>query len=164
MKSTKNLLSSNYKFPSSVDKVLKANPPEKIRQAFKSNKELLEKVKMPYELRGEYTPRTPINPFKKKPLTLIYDQSHFQGFVLPSRRQITYGMFDFEELFGIKRWRNDSPFIKEYIKIDNQIFFTVLLLSTFGLIYWSHVQQKKEKLHREIIISDMGIFCADDVK
>lgn len=164
MRSTKILLSSNYKFPSSVEKVLKANPTEKVKQAFKSNKELLDKVKIPYELRGNYTPRTPINPFKKKPLTLIYDQSHYQGFVLPSRRQNTYGMFDYEELFGVKKWRNDSPFIKEYIKIDNQIFFAILVLTTFGLIYWGQVQNKREKLHREVIISDMGIFCADDVK
>jgi hypothetical protein len=36
---------------------------------------------------------------------------------MPSKRTITHGWIDIEKLFGIKRWRNDSPFIKEYIKI-----------------------------------------------
>jgi hypothetical protein len=35
-----------------------------------------------------------------------------------------------EELFGVKRWRNDSAFILEYMRVDNQIcmFVAIVLL------------------------------------
>ena len=43
---------------------------KKIENRFKSNDDLLNSVKLPYELRGEYLPRKKINAFKRRPLNV----------------------------------------------------------------------------------------------
>lgn len=129
----------------------------------KSNKDILDDVVYPYELRGEYIPRRKINPFKRKPMEVIYDQSQFRNFVLPSKREITYGFFDLEKLFGIKRWRNDSPMMKEYIKIDNQV---IVLLTILVVIYTFHYKMKSEEKterQKKMLLSDKAVFSYSDL-
>jgi len=64
--------------------------PKHILNLYKPNDQLLE-YKLPYELRGEHLPRQKINPFRKKPLKVTYDQSNFSQFLLPSARDFSLG-------------------------------------------------------------------------
>ena len=64
--------------------------PKHILGLYKPNDHLLE-FKIPYELRGEYLPRRKINPFRKKPLKVTYDQANFAQFTLPSERDFSLG-------------------------------------------------------------------------
>ena len=72
-------------------------------------------------------------------------------------------MFDYEELFGVKKWRNDSPFMKEYIRCDNQILLLILLLSVGGAITYTQYSTTLKQGRREMMMSTMGIYCADDL-
>lgn len=60
--------------------------PNHILDLYEPNDRLLQHKNV-YELRGEYLPRRKINPFKKTPMNVIYDQNDFAKFVLPSRRE-----------------------------------------------------------------------------
>lgn len=134
-----------------------------IKDAYVSNDSIIDGMKLPYELRGEYLPRRKINPFKKKPLSVIYDQSQFNKFVLPSKRTIAYGFADLEELFGVRKWRNDSPFIKEYIKIDNQIMLIAIVGVFFYLLIKLAMLKEWEKIQKNVLTSEYGVFTAKDL-
>jgi hypothetical protein len=137
---------------------------KKILDYFTPNDHLVEKLdQVPYELRGEYLPRQKPNPFKKKPMNVVYDIKDFTSYVLPSKRERVYGLWGLEELFGIKRWRNDSPFIKEYIRVDNQVFLIVILsLVLLYPVFWARQRQLERNLEN-YITSGYGKFTADDL-
>ena len=157
------LFSSKSQMPGPVQEILDMPVSNKIKNAFKSNENVLKQVEVPYELRGEYLPRRPINPFKRRPLKVQYDPSHYMGFVLPSRRDYIHGMFDQEELFGIKRYRNDSPFIKEYSKIDDQICILILIIAWVSVLFKLNLFEEERKARADFYMNDMGVFCADDL-
>jgi hypothetical protein len=69
----------------------KADIPKKLLDFYTPNNHIVDKVRIPYELRGEYLPRRKINPFRKQPLNVIYDHNDFAKFVLPSKRDSYYG-------------------------------------------------------------------------
>lgn len=149
--------------PEAVKELLSLPLNEGIKNAYKSNQDLLDEFRLPYELRGEYTPRRPINAFKRKPMSVIYDQNVFQQFVLPSRREDVHGGIDVEKLFGVKRWRNDSPFIKEYIKIDNQIVFICILATLLYMIFSLERHRRVEDLKLKILLEDKAVFTSNDL-
>lgn len=153
----------NSNIPPAVQELMSLPLSKQIKNHFKSNEDVLKYIDKPYELRGEYLPRKPINAYRRRPLRVAYDHSHYMGFVLPSRRKHIHGMFDQEELFGIKRFRNDSPFIKEYIRTDNQIILFILFLSFWGIIFKFEDHYRRKIANREKIMSGMGIFTADDI-
>ena len=159
-----NLNANNTNLPPAVQEHLSLPLSKTLRNHFKSNEDLLKSVKLPYELRGEYLPRRPINAFRRRPLRVAYDHSHYMGFVLPSRRKEAYGMFEQEELFGNKRFRNDSPLVKEYIRIDNQIIGLILFFVFFGIAIKTEFHQERKALNREYLKNNMGIFTADDIR
>jgi hypothetical protein len=154
----------NKNFSEPIKQVLNAPISQRIKNSFKSNDDLIKNLEIPYHLRGEYLPRRPINPFKRKPLNVIYDQSHYQGFVLPSRREVAFGLLNPEEIFGLKRWRNDSPMMKEYIRIDNQICLLIIFGTVLMLINYLRRHSRTRELRQEILLDQMGIYTADDVK
>jgi hypothetical protein len=69
-----------------------------------------------------------------------------------------------EELFGVKRWRNDSAFITEYMKVDNQIFLIIVL----GVIliwpsYVNFLREVQESMDG-VLTANLGNYTADDLK
>jgi hypothetical protein len=136
----------------------------KILDYYTPNDHILEKLdKVPYELTGEYLPKRKVNPYRKAPLQVTYHHHDFASFVLPSRRHLVYGFFGIEELFGIKRWRNDSPFIKEYIKVDNQIFVILILSLVLILPFYWYRHRLLTRGFDDYITSGYGKFTADDL-
>jgi hypothetical protein len=128
-------------------------PPQKIVDNFTPNSHLFDKFKV-FEVKADYLPRQKINPFRKRPLRVIYDHNDFMSFVMPSRRGSVFKGWSHEELFGVKRWRNDSAFIKEYMRVDNQlcmIVFIGLLLLIPGYI----------NFHREVLEAMDGVLTAN---
>ncbi len=63
---------------------------QKIFDNFTPNYHLLDKFEAPYEIKADYLPRRKINPFRRRPLRVIYDHNDFNSFVLPSRRQTVF--------------------------------------------------------------------------
>lgn len=155
--------SSSNQIPKAVQDFMDMPVSVKVKNHFKSNNDLLNSVKLPYELRGEYLPRRKINPYKKKPLTVEYNQSSYMGFVLPSKRKAVHGIFDQEELFGIKKWRNDSPLIKEYIRVDNQICIFLGIFTLLSLCWAMDKAVLRKELNRNVLMSNMGVFSANDL-
>jgi hypothetical protein len=136
---------------------------KKLLDYYTPNDHIVDKMEMPYELRGEYLPRKKINPFKKNPLQVVYDRNDFQSFVLPSKRSEVYGIWGTEELFGVKRWRNDSPYIKEYVRVDNQIFAIVLLIMILLWPIYMYRQNELMKGYDNYLTTSLGKFTADDL-
>ena len=136
---------------------------KKLLELYVPNYHLIENLNTPYELKGQYLPKQKVSPFRKKPLTVIYDHYDFNKFVFPSHRDKHFGMWDFEELFGIKRWRKDSPFIKEYIRVDNQIFGIVCLFILLMFPFAVHKKKNGYAHQNDITTSNYGRFTADDL-
>jgi hypothetical protein len=134
-----------------------------IKGAYDSNQELLDSLQLPYELRGQYLPRRKINPFKKKPMSVIYDQSQFMPFVMPSKRQFVHAGFEYEKLFGIKRWRNDSPMMKEYITMDNQLCVLLIVLCLISSIFLRKRFKKHYEASKKYLLSNKAIFRSSDL-
>jgi hypothetical protein len=68
-----------------------------------------------------------------------------------------------EELFGVKRWRNDSPFIKEYIKVDNQICLLIILGILLALpSYFNYLRELNEHMDG-CLTSNLGTYSVDDL-
>jgi hypothetical protein len=136
---------------------------KKLLDLYTPNDAVVDKINIPYEIRGEYLPRKKINPFKKNPLQVVYDRNDFQSFVLPSKRSEVYGLWGTEELFGVKRWRNDSPFIKEYVRVDNQIFAILLLILVLFWPLYMYRQKEVIKGYDTFLTHSLGKFTADDL-
>ena len=45
-------------------------------------------------------PKAPENPYKKRPLKLVYDKNEYHAFRLPSENNFLLSSFDNEDLFG----------------------------------------------------------------
>jgi hypothetical protein len=68
-------------------------PKQKIIDKFTPNYHLLDRVNI-HSIQAEYLPRRKINPFRKRPLRVIYDHNDFNNFTLPSRRGTVFaGIF-----------------------------------------------------------------------
>jgi hypothetical protein len=136
--------------------------PKKLLDYYTPNDKVLQE-NIPYELRGQYLPRRKINPFRKTPMNVIYDQHSFMRFVLPSRHEHVFGPWGYENLFGVKRWANHSPYMSEYIRIDNQIFLFVFLLLILLWPLFIHKHLILREYQDNTITADYGKFTADDL-
>lgn len=65
--------------------------PKQLLDLYKPNDHLIDSRTVPYELRGEHLPRQKINPYRKKPLKVTYDQASFNRFILPSLHENQLG-------------------------------------------------------------------------
>jgi hypothetical protein len=68
-----------------------------------------------------------------------------------------------EELFGIKRWRNDSPFIMEYMKVDNQICMFIAIGLLLILPYFINFQRDMLDAMDGVLTANMGTYGSEDL-
>ena len=52
------------------------------------------------KISADNLPSAPVNPYKKRPLKLVYDKNEFHAFRLPSEQAFLLGSYDQEDLFG----------------------------------------------------------------
>jgi hypothetical protein len=45
-------------------------------------------------------PPSPQNPYRKRPVKLVYDKNEYHMFMLPSEKAFLLGSFDHEDVFG----------------------------------------------------------------
>ena len=57
-------------------------------------------------------PYAPKNPYRKRPVKLIYDKNDFWMFKLPSEKAFLLGGYDYNDLFGERKGINHSPQIR----------------------------------------------------
>ena len=55
---------------------------------------------------------SPRNPYRKRPVKLIYDRNEFHMFRLPSEKSFLLGTYDYNDLFGERNGINHSPHIR----------------------------------------------------
>jgi hypothetical protein len=72
-------------------------------------------------------------------------------------------VWDTEELFGVKRWRNDSPFMQEYIRADNQMLLFIFLFVILSYPFTVNYVRKTQEVARDMLTSDMGRFDENDL-
>ena len=68
-----------------------------------------------------------------------------------------------KKLFGIKRWRNDSPFIKEYIRIDNEIFVYSIIATVVLILFSFERFERIENYKMQILLEDKANYTAKDL-
>ncbi len=137
---------------------------QKILDYFTPNDNIVEKAdQVPYEIRGEYLPKRKINPYRKRPMNVTYHHHDYASFVLPSRRNQVFGTWGVEQLFGVKRWRNDSPFMKEYIRVDNQILLIFIALCILMYPVFWHRHHTLVDSWENYNLSQYGKFTANDL-
>ena len=61
---------------------------------------------------GESLPHAPKNPYRKRPVKLIYDKNDYHMFRLPSEKAFLLGGMDHNELFGARKGIDHSPHIR----------------------------------------------------
>ena len=79
-------------------------------------------------------PPAPRNPYRKRPVKLIYDKNDFHMFRLPSEKSFLLGSYDYNNLFGSRDGINHSPHIRAQMNLDNNLVWAYLGLLLGGLI------------------------------
>ena len=69
----------------------------------------------PYNVDGitsAHVPHAPVNPYRKRPVKLVYDKNEYHEFMLPSEKAFLLGSFSSEDVFGERKGILHSPHIR----------------------------------------------------
>ena len=124
-------------------------------------------VTQPFEQDGvtaDQLPAAPKNPYRKRPVKLVYHKNDFHMFRLPSEKSFLLSSFNYNELFGEKKGMSHAPHIRSQMDLDTNVVLVFLGL-TLGLLLWEPGRTHKLVTLRENMRnSDMGYFEEDDFK
>jgi len=119
----------------------------------------------PYNIGGvtaNQLPHTPMNPYRKRPVKLVYDKNEYHMFRLPSEKAFLLGSFDHEDLFGHRKGMNHSPHIRAQMNMDSNLVWCLAIVMGFGLIIENKRTHDFVTLRENMTNSDKGWFKAED--
>ena len=105
---------------------------------------------------------SPRNPYRKRPVKLIYDKNDFHMFRLPSEKAFLLGSYDYNDLFGARQGINHSPHIRAQMNLDNNLAWGYLLFLLGALVIENKRTHKFGTLRENLYNSDMGKFSPED--
>lgn len=117
-----------------------------------------------YKESGVGLPNAPANPYKKRPMKLVYDKNEYHSFRLPSENHFLLGSFDHEDLFGKRKGIEHSPYIRAQLNLDSYLVFLWLGLTFVALGLEMKYHDEFVALRENMVNSDMGKFEHDDFK
>lgn len=105
-----------------------------------------------------------LNPYRKRPLKLVYDKNDFHAFRLPSENHFLLGSYDVEDLFGQRKGINHSPHIRTQLDLDSNMvwLYFVFCLLALGTEFKYH--DEFLALRENYVNHDMGRFTLEDFK
>jgi len=109
-------------------------------------------------------PKQPANPFRKRPLKLVYDRSEYYSFRLPSENHFLLSSFDNEDIFGKRKGIEHSPHIRAQLNLDSNLVFLYFLFTFIALGLEMKYHDEFIALRDNYVNSDMGKFSYDDFK
>lgn len=96
-----------------------------INNAFSSKTQTLPQVR-PFNYNGitpDQIPLAPQNPYRKRPVKLVYDMNEYHMFRLPSEKHFLLGSFNYSDIFGARKNTNHSPHLRQQMDLDNNIIY-----------------------------------------
>ena len=119
----------------------------------------------PYDVDGvtvDSVPKTPLNPWRKRPVRLVYRETDFQSFRMPSEKSFLLGAYDYNELFGKRKNTDHSPQIRTQIDLDTNLCL-LMFGTTLTLLFWEVGRTHKyDTLKQNMSEAEMGKFKAED--
>ena len=113
---------------------------------------------------AEQLPRASANPYRKRPVKLVYDKNDFHMFKLPSEKAFLLGSFDHEDVFGKRKNTNHSPHIRAQMDLDTRLIYAMAVVMTLGVVFENKRTHNYTTLRENLYNSDMGWFKAEDFK
>lgn len=109
-------------------------------------------------------PRAAANPYKKRPMKLVYDKNEYHSFRLPSENHFLLGGFDQEDLFGKRKGIDHSPHIRAQLNLDSNLVFFYFLFTLLALGCEMSYHDEFLALRDNFVNHDMGKFVLEDFK
>ena len=129
-------------------------------------------VKKTYDLSTDLTgrgegagiPHAPVNPYKKRPVKLVYDKNEFHNFRLPSEQHFLFNTFDHQDIFGERKGINHSPHIQAQINLDNNLIWGIMIITVLMYIFEQKNHREFLGLRKNLLNSDMAKLTIEDFK
>ena len=109
-------------------------------------------------------PKAPVNPYRKRPLKMVYDKNEFYTFRLPSEQHFLLSSYDSKDLFGKREGTNHSPHIKAQMDLDTNILWMWFLLTLVALGCEMKYQDEFVPLRENFVSSDFAKLELEDFK
>ena len=107
-------------------------------------------------------PRSPANPYRKRPVKIVYDKNDFHMFRLPSEKAFLLGSFDSHDIFGARKGIQHSPHIRAQMNLDTNLVWAFMIVSTVAMIIENKRTHKFVTLRENMLHSDKGWFKVED--
>ena len=121
----------------------------------------------PYNVNGitaQNLPLAPANPYRKRPVKIVYDKNEFHMFRLPSEKAFLLGGFDHEDIFGERKGINHSPHLRAQMNMDSNLVWSFLILSGVLLVFENKRTSNFTTLRENAEFSELGRFEESDFK
>ena len=113
---------------------------------------------------GSQLPHATANPYRKRPIKLVYDKNEFHAFRLPSENHFLLGSFEHEDLFGKRKGIEHSSHIRAQLNLDSNLVFLYFLFTFVALGLELKYHDEFKALRHNFVNSDMGRFEYEDFK
>lgn len=109
-------------------------------------------------------PKAAANPYRKRPMKLVYDKNEYFSFRLPSENHFLLSSFDQEDLFGKRKGIQHSPHIQAQLNLDSNLVFLYFILTFLALGLELKYHDDFVALRENFVNHDMGKFSYEDFK
>jgi hypothetical protein len=110
----------------------------------------------------EQLPLAPLNPYRKRPVKLVYDMNEYHMFRLPSEKHFLLGSFDNQSIFGERKGTNHSPHLRAQMELDSNIIYAMAFLGV-SLLLLEYKRSHEFVTRRENMFNGtMGNFKLED--
>ena len=117
-----------------------------------------------YKDTGAGLPTASANPYKKRPMKLVYDKNEYHSFRLPSEQHFLLGSYDQEDLFGKRKGIDHSPHIRAQLNLDSNLVWFWFLMTMVALGTEMKYHDEFLALRDNLVKHDMGKFEYNDFK
>lgn len=107
-------------------------------------------------------PHAPKNPYRKRPVKLMYDPNDFHFFKLPSEKSHLLSGWSHEELFGYRHGIKHSPHLKAQMNLDTNLVWIYFMVGATLLIWEGKRTHRFVTLRENYFFADMGHFSEED--
>ena len=111
---------------------------------------------------NEEIPKAPLNPWRKRPVKVTYDPTHYQMFRLPSEKAFLFQGNDYNDVFGERKGMNHAPHIRNQINLDTNLVFAFVFLTGVLLLMEPGRTHKIVTLRENMRNCEQGKFTEED--
>ena len=111
----------------------------------------------PYNIDGitaDQLPKAPANPYRKRPVKVVYDKNDFHMFRLPSEKAFLLSSFDSNDIFGARKGIQHSPHIRAQMNLDTNLVWAFMIVSVVAMVIENKRSHKFVTLRENMRNSD----------